>query len=61
MSLTGHVKSKLIPWRRTWQLIPVFLPGEIPRTEDRGAWQAKSTESHYQRAKQDEILTKIGK
>ena len=23
-----------IPWRRVWQLIPVFLPGESPRTEE---------------------------
>ena len=27
-----------IPWRRTWQPTPVFLPGEPPM--DRGAWQA---------------------
>ena len=26
-----------IPWRRAWQLTPVFLPGE---SMDRGAWQA---------------------
>ena len=25
------------PWRREWQPIPVFLPGE---SMDRGAWQA---------------------
>ena len=23
-----------IPWRRVWQLIPVFLPGESPRTKE---------------------------
>ena len=23
-----------IPWRRKWQPIPVFLPGEIPWTEE---------------------------
>ena len=28
-----------IPWRRRWQLIPVFLPGE--NLMDRGAWKAK--------------------
>ena len=27
-----------IPWRRTWQSTPVFLPGEFPM--DRGAWWA---------------------
>ena len=27
------------PWRRGWQLTPVFLPGESPWTE-RGAWRA---------------------
>ena len=26
-----------IPWRRAWQPIPVFLPGE---SNDRGAWWA---------------------
>ena len=26
---------KKIPWRRKWQLTPVFLPGE---SHDRGAW-----------------------
>ena len=26
-----------IPWRRTWQTTPVFLPG---KSHDRGAWQA---------------------
>ena len=25
-----------IPWRRAWQLIPVFLPGESPCTEKPG-------------------------
>ena len=25
-----------IPWRRTWQPTPVFLPGESPRTEKSG-------------------------
>ena len=26
-----------MPWRRAWQPIPVFLPGESPWTERRGA------------------------
>ena len=25
-----------IPWRRAWQPIPVFKPGESPRTEEPG-------------------------
>ena len=25
-----------IPWRRSWQPIPVFLPGESPWTEEPG-------------------------
>ena len=32
-----------IPWRTAWQPIPVFLPGEFPRTEEPGGLQ--STES----------------
>ena len=28
-----------IPWRRAWQPIPVFLPGESPRTEEPGRLQ----------------------
>ena len=41
-----------IPWRRTWQPIPVFLPGESPWTEEPegyGPWGCKEsdmTESH---------------
>ena len=35
-----------IPWRRAWQPIPVFLPGEArgqeERQEDRGSWQLQS-------------------
>ena len=33
-----------IPWRRAWQPIPVFLPGEPPWTEEHGRLQ--STVSH---------------
>ena len=29
-----------IPWRRKWQPTPVFLPGEIPRTEKSGGLQS---------------------
>ena len=29
-----------MPWRRAWQPIPVFLPGESPRTEDPGGLQS---------------------
>ena len=29
-----------IPWRRAWQPIPIFLPGESPRTEESGGLQS---------------------
>ena len=29
-----------IPWRRAWQLTPVFLPGESPQTEEPGRLQS---------------------
>ena len=29
-----------IPWRRAWQPIPVFLPGESPWTEEHGRLQS---------------------
>ena len=29
-----------IPWRRKWQLTPVFLPGESPWTEEPGRKQS---------------------
>ena len=29
-----------IPWRRAWQPTPVFLPGELPWTEDPGGLQS---------------------
>ena len=32
-----------IPWRRKWQLTPVFLPGKFPSTKEPGGLQ--STES----------------
>ena len=28
------------PWRREWLPTPVFLPGEIPRTEEPGGLQS---------------------
>ena len=34
-SIPGSGRS---PWRKKWQLTPVFLPGENPM--GRGAWQA---------------------
>ena len=27
-----------IPWRRAWQLTPVFLPEETPQTEQHGEY-----------------------
>ena len=30
-----------IPWRRAWQPTPVFLPGNIPWTEEPGGLQSK--------------------
>ena len=29
-----------IPWRRTWQSTPIFLPGKIPGTEEPGGLQS---------------------
>ena len=29
-----------LPWRRAWQLIPVFLPGELSQTEEPGGLQS---------------------
>ena len=37
-----------IPWRRAWQLIPVFLPGESPRTEESGRLQSVGSPSQIQ-------------
>ena len=34
-----------IPWRSTWQSIPVFLPGESPRTEEPGGLQSTGLQS----------------
>ena len=34
-----------IPWRRTWQPTPVFLPGEIPETEEPGGLQSTGSDT----------------
>ena len=31
-----------IPWRRAWQLTPVFLPGESPGTGEPGGFSPQS-------------------
>ena len=36
-----------IPWRRAWQVTPVFLPGESPRTEP-GGLQSMGSQSWTQ-------------
>ena len=33
-----------IPWRRTWQPTPVFLPRESPRTEEPGGLQSMGSQ-----------------
>ena len=37
-SIPGSVGK--IPWRRTWQPTPVFLPREFPGTEEPGGLQS---------------------
>ena len=37
-----------MPWRRAWQPIPVFLPGESPRTEECGGLQSMASQSWTQ-------------
>ena len=34
-----------IPWRRAWQLTPVYLPGESPWTEEPGGLQSMESQS----------------
>ena len=34
-----------IPWRRKWQPIPVFLPGQSPWTEEPGGLQSMGLQS----------------
>ena len=33
-----------IPWRRTWQATPGFLPGESPWTEEPGSLQCMGSQ-----------------
>ena len=33
-----------MPWRRVWQPIPVFLPGESPWTEEPGGLQSMGSQ-----------------
>jgi len=33
-----------IPWRRTWQPTPVFLPGDSPWTEEPGSLQSMGSQ-----------------
>ena len=40
-----------MPWRRTWQPTPVFLPGKIPWTEEPGGLQSLG----LQRVRQDPV------
>ena len=37
-----------VPWRRYWQPMPVFLPGESPRTEEPGGLQSMGHKSWTQ-------------
>ena len=43
-SNAGDIRDNLwvgkVPWRRKWQPTPVFLPGEIPWTEEPGGLQS---------------------
>ena len=44
-----------IPWRRTWQLTPVFLPGASPWTEVPGGLQSTGSQSQTQRSNQTQL------
>ena len=56
-----------IPWRRAWQPIPVFLPGESPWTEEPGGLQSmrsqrvglKRLSMQAQRTKSIEATSKV--
>ena len=37
--------AEKIPWRRKWQLTPIFLPWEIPWTEEPGGLQSVGSQS----------------
>ena len=43
LGLDSWVRKK--PWRRKWQPIPVFLPGESPRTEEPGGLQSMGSQT----------------
>ena len=49
----GLLHCRKIPWRRTWQPTPVFLPGESLWTEEPGGLQSLGS----QRVGHDERLT----
>ena len=36
----GLIPGLGLLWRRAWQPTPVFLPGELPRTEEHGGLQS---------------------
>ena len=36
-----------IPWRRKWQPTSVFLPGEVPRTEEHGGYSSSGRRVGY--------------
>ena len=40
----GSIWVGKIPWRRAWQPIPVFLPGESPWTEEPGGLQSMGSQ-----------------
>ena len=48
----GSIPVGKIPGRRAWQLTPVFLPGESPRTEEPGRlyspWDHKASNTTVQ-------------
>ena len=37
---------RIFPWRRKWQLTPVFLPGKIPWTEEPGGLQSLGSQNN---------------
>ena len=39
-----HPWVRKIPWKRTWQPTPVFLPGESPRTQEPGRLQSMESQ-----------------
>ena len=41
----GSIPLGKVPWRRAWQLTPVFLPGETPWIEEPGRLQSMWSQS----------------